>query len=112
MSGVRNAEMKWTNHERLDVYGVRLVGWPSDIPVANPSSLKASQNKIILDCLENGTLRFERLFPEAPPPPAEPVNVLPIVDEVPIVLQPEDIDDVSWVSLDPSSDPMVVRVFE
>ncbi|KAG5352885.1 hypothetical protein C0989_012275 [Termitomyces sp. Mn162] len=100
VSGVRNAEMKWTNHERLDVYGVRLVGWPSDIPVANPSSLKVSQNKIILDCLENGVLRFERLFPDTPPP-AESSNDFPTVDEV---LQSED-TSLAWVSLHPNSDP-------
>ncbi|KAG6862548.1 hypothetical protein C0995_000096 [Termitomyces sp. Mi166 len=106
VSGVRNAEMKWTNHERLDVYGVRLVGWPSDIPVANPSSLKHSQNKIILDCLESGTLRFERLFPDAPPPSAEPANDIPsTADEVPVIQQLEDTDNLSW-ALDPNpSDP-------
>lgn len=57
-SGIRNAEMKWTNHDRLFTYGVYLVGWPSDIPVKNPSSLKADQNKRLLELLNNGTLRF------------------------------------------------------
>jgi hypothetical protein len=59
-SGIRNAEMKWTNPERLDVYGVRLVGWPPSIPAQNPSSLKLSQNKELLECLQNGTMRFEK----------------------------------------------------
>ncbi|KAG6851107.1 hypothetical protein H0H93_000987 [Arthromyces matolae] len=68
-SGVGNAEMKWTNHERLDGYGVRIVGWPADIPATNPSSLKVSQNKTLLECLENGSLRFEKIvsIPEASP---------------------------------------------
>jgi hypothetical protein len=59
-SGIRNAEMKWTNPERLDVYGVRLVGWPPSIPAQNPSSMKLSQNKQLLECLQNGTMRFEK----------------------------------------------------
>ncbi|KAE9407823.1 hypothetical protein BT96DRAFT_809070 [Gymnopus androsaceus JB14] len=58
VSGIRNAEMKWTNHERLFTYGVYLVGWPSDIPVKNPSSLKTDQNKRLLELLNNGTLKF------------------------------------------------------
>jgi len=63
VSGVRNAEMKWTNPERLDQYGVRLVGWPPTIPAQNPSSLKANQNKELIHCLETGTMRFERINP-------------------------------------------------
>ncbi|KAJ3974689.1 hypothetical protein EV361DRAFT_893309 [Lentinula raphanica] len=58
VSGIRNAEMKWTSHERLFTYGVYLEGWPSDIPYKNPSTLKAEQNKRLLDLLNKGTLRF------------------------------------------------------
>lgn len=61
ISGVRTAEMKWTNPERLDVYGVRLVGWPEGVPSQNPSSLKAGQNRLLLDALQKGTMRFEPL---------------------------------------------------
>ena len=60
VSGIRKAEMKWTNPERLSLYGVRLVGWPSDIPAANPSSLKAGQNQKLLELIEHGELRFEK----------------------------------------------------
>jgi len=60
-SGVRTAEMKWTNPERLDVYGVRLVGWPEGVPSQNPSSLKSGQNRLLLDALQKGTMRFEPL---------------------------------------------------
>ncbi|KAF9476707.1 hypothetical protein BDN70DRAFT_882098 [Pholiota conissans] len=63
-SGVRNAEMKWTNPEKLDIYGVRLVGWPEGIPAQNPSTMKVSQNKILHEALQNGTMRFERVVPE------------------------------------------------
>ncbi|KAJ3567406.1 hypothetical protein NP233_g6385 [Leucocoprinus birnbaumii] len=71
VSGIRKAEMKWTNPERLSLYGVRLVGWPSDIPAANPSSLKANQNQRLLDLVEHGELRFEKTMItglEAPAP--------------------------------------------
>ena len=53
--------MKWTNQERLHAYGVRLVGWPADIPLQNPSILKATQNTALLEALRQGSMRFERL---------------------------------------------------
>lgn len=71
VSGIRKAEMKWTNPERLSLYGVRMVGWPSDIPAANPSSLKASQNQRLLELVEQGELKFEKTMVtglEGPPP--------------------------------------------
>ncbi|KAF7316818.1 hypothetical protein HMN09_00414900 [Mycena chlorophos] len=80
-SGVRNAEMKWTNPALLNIYGVALVGWPPSIPAQNPSSLKADQNKQLLEALENGTMYFTRILamPQqssdpspAPTPPAAP----------------------------------------
>ncbi|KAH9972867.1 hypothetical protein BGW80DRAFT_1313037 [Lactifluus volemus] len=63
-SGVRNAEMKWTNHDNVNVYGVRLEGWPTSIPMQNPSSLSTSQNRLLRDALICGTLRFCRINPE------------------------------------------------
>ncbi|KAJ7274373.1 hypothetical protein B0H12DRAFT_1088364 [Mycena haematopus] len=73
-SGVHNAEMKWTNPALLATYGVYLVGWPSTIPAQNPSSLKANQNKELLEALESGTMHFVRTLktrnePEVEPPP-------------------------------------------
>ncbi|TRM64858.1 hypothetical protein BD626DRAFT_490139 [Schizophyllum amplum] len=61
VSGVRSAEMKWTNQERLHAFGVRLLGWPADIPMQNPSILKTSQNAALLDALRCGALHFERI---------------------------------------------------
>jgi len=52
--------MKWTNHDRLSIYGVRVVGWPESVPHQNPSSLTASQNNLILESLKNGNLQFIR----------------------------------------------------
>lgn len=52
--------MKWTNPERLGLYGVRMIGWPPDIPAANPSSLKAVQNQRLLELIEQGELKFEK----------------------------------------------------
>ena len=60
-SGVRNAEMKWTNHGNLSVYGVRLEGWPAGIPMQNPSTLSTGQNRELRDALASGTLRFCRI---------------------------------------------------
>jgi len=53
--------MKWTNPERLDVFGVRLVGWPEGVPAQNPSTLKVGQNRILLEAMQSGTMYFERL---------------------------------------------------
>lgn len=53
--------MKWTNHSNLSVYGVRLEGWPPVIPMQNPSTLSASQNRDLRDALASGTLRFSRI---------------------------------------------------
>ena len=58
--------MKWTNPERLDVYGVRLIGWPEGVPAQNPSTFKVSQNKILLEALQNGSMRFEKIIPATP----------------------------------------------
>jgi len=79
--------MKWTNHDRLDLYGVRLVGWPPDIPLQNPSTLKVSQNKQLLDSFRNGTIRFERLATSTAPPPAPAPAAEP---------EDENNDDLSW----------------
>ena len=58
--------MKWTNPEKLDAYGVRLIGWPEGVPAQNPSYFKASQNKILLEALQNGSMRFEKIIPANP----------------------------------------------
>jgi hypothetical protein len=67
-SGIRNAEMKWTNHGNLSVYGVRLEGWPTNIPMQNPSTLSTSQNRELRDALASGTLKFCRINTEASTP--------------------------------------------
>jgi len=67
-SGIRNAEMKWTNHSNLSVYGVRLEGWPTNIPMQNPSTLSTSQNRELRDALASGTLKFCRINAETSSP--------------------------------------------
>ncbi len=67
-SGIRNAEMKWTNHGNLSVYGVRLEGWPTSIPMQNPSTLSTSQNRELRDALASGTLKFCRINTETSTP--------------------------------------------
>jgi len=50
--------MRWKNQGNLETYGVRLVGWPPDIPMQNPSTLSAAQNAQILNALNEGTMQF------------------------------------------------------
>lgn len=64
--------MKWTNPALLATYGVCLVGWPSTIPAQNPSSLKANQNRELLDALESGTMYFMRTLRSANEAQVEP----------------------------------------
>ncbi|GJE88642.1 hypothetical protein PsYK624_047250 [Phanerochaete sordida] len=68
-SGVRTAEMKWSNHANLAAYGVELRGWPPDVPVRNPSLLSAAQNQAVLDALHSGAMRFRRIGQEDAPAP-------------------------------------------
>lgn len=58
--------MKWTNHEKLSIYGIRIEGWPSHIPQRNPSALSTAQNKEILECVQSGAIRFPRLLAVTP----------------------------------------------
>ena len=104
VSGVRNAEMKWTNPENLDVYGVRLVGWPPTIPAQNPSSLKASQNKHLLQCLENGTMRFEKIGSIFDGNSCE-------AGEETIPDESCDQEDFSWAYIEDGVDPSLVGCF-
>lgn len=60
-SGIRNAEMKWTDHSKLSTYGVRLVGWPDSVPMRNPSTLSVAQNTLVRQALDAGTMYFERM---------------------------------------------------
>ena len=50
--------MRWKNQGNLEAYGVRLVGWPVDIPMQNPSTLSAAQNAQVLNALNEGTMQF------------------------------------------------------
>lgn len=53
--------MKWTDHSKLEAaYMIRVIGWPSSVPLQNPSSLSVAQNKQVLEDLRNGSMRFER----------------------------------------------------
>jgi len=60
-SGIRTAEMKWTDHSKLSAYGIRLVGWPDGVPLQNPSTLSVAQNRAVLDALKSGSMSFVRL---------------------------------------------------
>ncbi|KAG7451971.1 uncharacterized protein BT62DRAFT_926169, partial [Guyanagaster necrorhizus] len=57
---IRNA-LRTTSAGRLATYGVTLVGWPSTIPMVNPSNLKAGQSRE-LTLLENGTMKLVWIY--------------------------------------------------
>ncbi|KAI5119441.1 hypothetical protein M0805_008380 [Coniferiporia weirii] len=58
VSGVRNAEMKWTRPRKLSAYGVALLGWPPEIEYKNPSKMSFQENSTIMRLLREGTIRF------------------------------------------------------
>lgn len=53
--------MKWKDHSKLDIYGIRLEGWPLDVPKDNPSTLSVVQNKEVLKALQSGRMSFVRI---------------------------------------------------
>jgi hypothetical protein len=55
------AEMKWTKPSSLSsLYGVALMGWPTDIPFKNPSENSKEINKRLLESLRDGAIQFVR----------------------------------------------------
>ncbi|KAJ1300020.1 hypothetical protein OPQ81_011140 [Rhizoctonia solani] len=54
------AEMRWTKPEQLEGYGVRIIGWPPEIALRNPSNNPVRDNKTLLQLLKSGQLRFVR----------------------------------------------------
>lgn len=96
--------MKWTHPERLDVYGVRLSGWPEDVPTANPSGLKTSQNKKLLQLLQCGVLCFKPIVEinEGTSPPdtdaalEQTVDTTQFNDELQYPPEGEVEEDFSW----------------
>ncbi|KAF8676856.1 hypothetical protein RhiXN_03412 [Rhizoctonia solani] len=54
------AEMRWTKPDQLEGYGVRIIGWPPEIALRNPSNNPVRDNKTLLQLLKSGQLRFVR----------------------------------------------------
>ncbi|KAH9838478.1 uncharacterized protein C8Q71DRAFT_751459 [Rhodofomes roseus] len=103
-SGVRNAEMKWTDHSKLDVYGIRVVGWPPSVPPQNPSTLSVAQNKEVLEALRKGRMYFERMaVPQDLPETSGSVQTA-------FKATPEDAMDISWAYRDPDEPAAKVSV--
>ncbi|KZT73706.1 hypothetical protein DAEQUDRAFT_762138 [Daedalea quercina L-15889] len=100
-SGIRNAEMKWTDHSKLEVaYDIRIVGWPSSVPLQNPSHLSVSQNKQVLEALRAGSMSFERIIG----PPAtgnHPSSSGSRADDDGSEATTEEAMDISWAYQDP-----------
>ena len=58
VSGIRNAEMKWSKPENLAAYGVVLIGWPTNIGYKNPSQMSSHERSIVMRLLEENKLYF------------------------------------------------------
>lgn len=51
--------MRWTKPASLeDSYDVRLVGWPPTVEVRNPSNNTVNDNRLLLDLVRKGKLKF------------------------------------------------------
>ncbi|KAF8529898.1 hypothetical protein JB92DRAFT_2860206 [Gautieria morchelliformis] len=58
-SGNPSAEMRWTKPASLEeLYNVRLVGWPPDVKMRNPSNNTSRINRLLLDLIRNGNMKF------------------------------------------------------
>ncbi|KAF8514553.1 hypothetical protein BU17DRAFT_33135, partial [Hysterangium stoloniferum] len=58
-SGNPSAEMRWTKPAALaELYDVQLVGWPPEVNIQNPSNNGVRQNRILLDYIRTGKMRF------------------------------------------------------
>ncbi|EJD06691.1 uncharacterized protein FOMMEDRAFT_102558 [Fomitiporia mediterranea MF3/22] len=61
VSGVRNAEMRWTKPEKLSAYGVVLEGWPREIEYKNPSKMSFHETSTIMRLLQENKMYFRSL---------------------------------------------------
>lgn len=51
--------MKWTKPHTLESsYGVKLVGWPPEIPFQNPSNNSVESNRLLLQGFKDGRIKF------------------------------------------------------
>jgi hypothetical protein len=80
--------MKWKNPDQLSAYGVQLFGWPPDVPRTNPSTLSVSQNRLLLEALQIGVLRFIRTSPATEEPSQSFGQVA--VDEMDVYMRYDD----------------------
>ncbi|KZV98734.1 hypothetical protein EXIGLDRAFT_831956 [Exidia glandulosa HHB12029] len=57
-SGNTSAEMRWTKPEQIENWGVRIAGWPTDLPFRNPSNNTVQVNTRLLELLKGGQIKF------------------------------------------------------
>jgi len=57
-SGNSAAEMRWTKPEQIENWGVRISGWPQDLPFRNPSNNTVQVNQRLLELLKSGHIKF------------------------------------------------------
>lgn len=82
--------MRWTKPEQIENWGVRIAGWPTDLPFRNPSNNTVQVNTRLLELLKSGHIKFVKPGdpdwessavaqakpppkPAPPPPPPEAV---------------------------------------
>lgn len=59
VSGNPSAEMRWTKPASLEEsYNVRLIGWPPDVSMRNPSNNSLKENRLLLDLVRSGKMKF------------------------------------------------------
>ncbi|KAH9945182.1 uncharacterized protein BXZ73DRAFT_73369 [Epithele typhae] len=107
LSGVRNAEMKWTNHTKLDVYQVQIHGWPENVPLQNPSMLSLAHNKHLLELITAGKIHFTRIGGHPSGDTSSTMDYEIQKDEDTIF---EDSIDYSWAADDPHTKITVMTI--
>ena len=51
--------MRWTKPDTLEeLYNVRLIGWPPSVRLRNPSNNSLNDNKVLLEHIHSGKMRF------------------------------------------------------
>ena len=58
--------MKWSKPEKLSAYGVSMEGWPSDVPIRNPSQMSQQEIIRIYELISNKEIRFQRITSNDP----------------------------------------------
>lgn len=74
--------MRWTKPASLEeLYNVRLIGWPPSVEMRNPSNNSLKENRLLLDLIRNGKMRFVQKSGPASPTSTQHVTPSPANEE-------------------------------